>query len=226
MCESLPGVGGQIVLPGNYFKEAYRYVREAGGVCIADEVQVGFGRVGTHFWGFELQGVVPDIVTFGKPIGNGHPLAVVVTTAEIAASFNTGMEYFNTFGGNPVSCAVGLAVLDVIRDEKLQENALTVGNHLKAGLLKLMDKYPIIGDVRGMGLFIGIELVKDRATLDPAAEEAYDIIERIKEKGILLSVDGPLHNVLKIKPPIVFDRKNADFVVAALDEVLEELNYR
>jgi 4-aminobutyrate aminotransferase-like enzyme len=215
-------VGGQIVLPENYLKEAYHCVREAGGVCIADEVQVGFGRVGTHFWGFETQGVVPDIVTFGKPIGNGHPLAAVVTTPEIAASFNTGMEYFNTFGGNPVSCAVGLAVLDVIRDEKLQENALNVGHHLKTGLLKLIDKYPVIGDVRGMGLFIGIELVKNRETLAPAAAEASDIIERMKEKGILLSVDGPLHNVLKIKPPIVFDRENADFLVAVLDNVLSE----
>lgn len=223
ICESLPGVGGQIVFPDNYLKEAYRYVRDAGGVCIADEVQVGFGRVGTHFWGFATQEVVPDIVTFGKPIGNGHPLAAVVTTAEIAASFNTGMEYFNTFGGNPVSCAVGLAVLDVIRDEKLQENALQVGSHLKAGLLELMEKHSLIGDVRGLGLFIGIELVKDRDTLAPAAEEAAYIIERMKDNGILLSLDGPLYNVLKIKPPLVFTRENAGLVVNTLDEVLKEI---
>lgn len=223
ICESLPGVGGQIVLPADYLKEAYGYVRQAGGVCIADEVQVGFGRVGTHFWGFDTQGVVPDIVTFGKPIGNGHPLAAVVTTPEIAASFNTGMEYFNTFGGNPVSCAVGLAVLDVIRDEKLQENSLKVGSRLKAGLQNLLEKHRLIGDVRGMGLFIGIELVTDRDSLEPAKEEAAVIIEQMKDRGILLSVDGPLHNVLKIKPPIVFNEENADSVVHNLDEVLAPL---
>jgi len=213
----------QIVLPADYLKEAYGYVRQAGGVCIADEVQVGFGRVGTHFWGFDTQGVVPDIVTFGKPIGNGHPLAAVVTTPEIAASFNTGMEYFNTFGGNPVSCAVGLAVLDVIRDEKLQENSLKVGSRLKAGLQNLLEKHRLIGDVRGMGLFIGIELVTDRDSLEPAKEEAAVIIEQMKDRGILLSVDGPLHNVLKIKPPIVFNEENADSVVHNLDEVLAPL---
>src|SRR5215831_17855080 len=162
ICESLLGCGGQIVLPPNYLQEAYRHIRKAGGVCIADEVQVGFGRVGTHFWGFETQEVVPDIVTMGKPIGNGHPLAVVVTTPEIAASFNNGMEYFNTFGGNPVSCAIGLAVLDVIAEEGLQENALRVGAHLMEGLSGLMEKHTLIGDVRGPGLFVGIELVLDR----------------------------------------------------------------
>src|SRR5207245_11070079 len=132
---------GQIVLRRNYLKKAYSYIRNAGGVCIADEVQVGFGRVGTHFWGFETQGVVPDIVTMGKPIGNGHPLAAVVTTPEIAASFNNGMEYFDTFGGNPVSCAIGLAVLDVIEEERLQANALQVGTHLMKGLHGLMEKH-------------------------------------------------------------------------------------
>src|SRR5207245_4854235 len=141
ICESLLGCGGQIVLPENYLKEAYRHVRNAGGVCIADEVQVGFGRVGTHFWGFESQGVVPDIITMGKPIGNGHPLAAVVTTPEIAASFNNGMEYFNTFGGNPVSCAIGMAVLDVIAGEGLQANALQVGRYLLKGLHGLMEKH-------------------------------------------------------------------------------------
>src|SRR5205085_7453049 len=135
---------GQIVLPENYLREAFRHVRDAGGVCIADEVQVGFGRAGTHFWGFETQGVVPDIVTMGKPIGNGHPLAAVVTTPEIAASFSNGMEYFNTFGGNPVSCAIGLAVLDVIADERLQANALQVGGYLLHGLRVLMPKHPIM----------------------------------------------------------------------------------
>jgi 4-aminobutyrate aminotransferase-like enzyme len=222
ICESLLGCGGQIVLPDGYLKEAYRHVRNAGGVCIADEVQVGFGRVGTHFWGFETQDIVPDIVTMGKPIGNGHPLAAVVTTPEIAASFNNGMEYFNTFGGNPVSCAIGLAVLDVIADEQLQANALKVGQHLMDGLRKLMDKHPLIGDVRGLGLFVGIELVLDRATLAPAAAQAAYIANRMREHAILLSTDGPFHNVLKIKPPLVFTAANADFLVSTLDELLTE----
>jgi 4-aminobutyrate aminotransferase-like enzyme/Ser/Thr protein kinase RdoA (MazF antagonist) len=221
-CEPLLGCAGQIVLPSNYLKEAYRYVRAADGVCVADEVQIGFGRVGTHFWGFETQDVVPDIVTLGKPIGNGHPLAAVVTTLEIAASFANGMEYFNSFGGNPVSCAVGLAVLDVIEDERLQENALNVGAHMLAGLEGLMKKHRLIGDVRGMGLFIGVELVLDRETLAPAADQAAYIVERMKEHGILLSTDGPLHNVLKIKPPMVFSEADADFLVGTLDKILAE----
>ncbi len=221
-CESLPGCGGQIVLPDGYLAGAYRHVREAGGVCVADEVQVGFGRVGTHFWGFETQDVVPDIVTLGKPIGNGHPLAAVVTTPEIAASFANGMEYFNTFGGNPVSCAVGLAVLDVIEEERLQENARRVGERLRAGLLELAHRHALIGDVRGRGLYIGVELVLDRASLEPAPRHASYIIERLRDHGILLSTDGPLHNVLKIKPPLVFTAADADRLVDALDRVLDE----
>ncbi len=161
-------------------------------------------------------------MTMGKPIGNGHPLAAVVTTRAIADSFANGMEYFNTFGGNPVSCAVGTAVLDVIEMEGLQANAWQVGNRLLAGLTALMERHPLIGDVRGLGLFIGIELVRDRETLEPAAWEASYIVERMKEHGILLSIDGPLHNVLKLKPPIVFDAANADFLVETLDKVLAE----
>ena len=222
ICESLLGCGGQIVLPENYLREAYHHVRNAGGVCIADEVQVGFGRVGTHFWGFETQDVVPDIVTMGKPIGNGHPLAAVVTTHEIAASFNNGMEYFNTFGGNPVSCAIGLAVLDVMAEEHLQANALRVGTHLMNSLRQLMGKHPLIGDVRGLGLFVGIELVRDRETREPAPAQASYIANRMSERGILLSTDGPFHNVLKIKPPMVFTAANADFLVETLDEILAE----
>ncbi|PCI29299.1 MAG: aminotransferase [SAR324 cluster bacterium] len=221
-CESLLGCGGQIVLPDNYMKEAFHHVREAGGLCIADEVQVGFGRVGEAFWGFQTQDVIPDIVTFGKPIGNGHPMAAVVTTAEIAASFNNGMEYFNTFGGNPVSCAIGLAVLDVIESEGLQQNALEVGNRMKQGLEELKKKHPIIGDVRGMGLFLGVELVLDRQTLEPAAQQASWIAERMKERQILISTDGPLHNVLKIKPPIVCNMENADSLICNLDQVLSD----
>ena len=221
-CESLLGCGGQIVLPKNYLKQAYGFVRQAGGVCIADEVQVGFGRVGRKFWGFELQGVVPDIVTMGKPMGNGHPLAAVVTTPKIAASFNNGMEYFNTFGGNPVSCAVGLAVLNIIEDESLQSNALRVGAYLKAGLNSLKQKYALIGDVRGEGLFIGAELVLDHVHLKPAPTQATYIVERMKEHGILLSTDGPLHNVIKIKPPLVVNTGNVDFMLQTLDKVLDE----
>jgi 4-aminobutyrate aminotransferase-like enzyme len=222
ICESVLGCGGQVVLPDNYLKEAFQHVRDAGGVCIADEVQVGFGRVGSHFWAFETQDVVPDIVTLGKPIGNGHPMAVVVTTPEIAAAFHNGMEYFNTFGGNPVSCAIGMAVLDVIEKEHLQENALTVGHRLLEGFEKLKENFPLIGDVRGQGLFVGVELVKNRKTLEPAAEEATYIINRLREHGILISTDGPLHNVLKLKPPMVFSKQNADNVVEVLGRILAE----
>ena len=223
ICETLLGVGGQIPLPPNYLKEVYQHVRAAGGVCIADEVQVGFGRVGDAFWGFELQGVEPDIVVMGKPIGNGHPLAAVVVTNKIADAFNNGMEYFNTFGGNPVSMATGLAVLDVIQQEEMQQHALEVGNYLMAGLKQLMEKHPIISDVRGHGLFIGAEMVKDRVTLEPAVAEIDLLVEMIKEKGYLLSADGPLHNVLKIKPPIPFNKQNADELLEYLDEALNEL---
>ena len=222
IAESILSCGGQIVLPDNYLATAYQYVRAAGGVCIADEVQVGFGRVGSHFWAFETQGVVPDIVTMGKPMGNGHPLAAVVTTPEIASSFHNGMEYFNTYGGNPVSCAVGTAVLDVIERENLQKNADTVGRHLMERLRGLMARHAIIGDVRGLGLFIGIEFVRDHQTLEPADTEASLIVERMKDRGILLSTDGPLHNVIKIKPPIVFTKENADFLVTTLAEILAD----
>lgn len=220
--ESLLSCAGQIVLPAGFLQAAYKAVRAAGGVCIADEVQVGFGRVGTHFWGFETQGVSPDIVTMGKPIGNGHPLGAVVTTPEIAASFRTGMEYFNTYGGNPVSCAAGLAVLDVIEEEGLQRNALEVGARLKAGLDGLKFKHPQIGDVRGLGLFLGVEFVRNRVTLDPAGEEAAYIAERMRDKGILVSTDGLHHNVIKIKPPLVYTMTNADLFIATLDLVLAE----
>ena len=221
-CESAISCGGQIILPPGYLREAYASVREVGGVCVADEVQTGFGRAGQYFWAFESQGVVPDIVTLGKPIGNGHPLGAVVTTPEIAKSFANGMEYFNTFGGNPVSCAVGLAVLDVIRDEELQENAREVGQYFMDALRKLGEKHRLIGDVRGLGLFIGVELVRDRQTLEPADTEASAIIERMKSRGVLLSTDGPFHNVLKIKPPIVFSKADADLVVSELDAVFAE----
>ncbi len=216
------GCGGQIVLPDTYLDEAFKHVRAAGGVCIIDEVQVGFGRVGSHFWAYETQQVVPDIVTLGKPMGNGHPLAAVITTPTIADAFANGMEYFNTFGGNPVSSAIGLAVLDVIENEDLQKNAHRAGNRLLSGLKGLMEIHALIGDVRGLGLYVGIELVTDRLTLNPAPQHADYIINRLKDHGILISTDGPLYNVLKMKPPIVFTEQNADEVVQALDKVLSE----
>ena len=222
IAESLMGSAGQIVYPPGFLRDAFTYVRQAGGVCIADEVQVGFGRIGTHFWGFETQGVIPDIVTMGKPIGNGHPLAAVATTPEIAASFKTGMEYFNTFGGNPVSCAIGLAVLDVIREENLQQRALEVGYYLKAGLENLKDRHRLIGDVRGLGLFLGVEFVLDRETLAPATAQAAQAAERMRDKGVLVSTDGPYRNVLKIKPPLVFTKADADRLIEVLDQVLSE----
>jgi 4-aminobutyrate aminotransferase-like enzyme/Ser/Thr protein kinase RdoA (MazF antagonist) len=222
IAETLPSVAGQIVLPPGYLAEAYRHVRAAGGVCIADEVQVGFGRLGTHFWGFATQGVVPDIVVLGKPIGNGFPLAAAVTTEAIAASFANGMEFFSTFGGNPVACAAGLAVLDVMRDERLQERARRVGGHFIAGLERLAERHPIIGDVRGSGLFLGLELVRDRGTLEPAAAEAAYVVDRLRELGVLTGTDGPFQNVIKIRPPLCFSESDADLFVAVLDEVLAE----
>ena len=218
--ESASGCGGQVFLPPGYLAESFAAVRAAGGVCVADEVQTGFGRAGSHFWMFETQGVVPDIVTMGKPIANGHPMGAVVTTREIADSFANGMEYFNTFGGNPVACAAALAVLDVIRDEGLQENARATGDYLLAGLRDLATRHPLIGDVRGRGLFLGIELVRDRDTREPAPEEASGLIDRMKELGVLLSTDGPLHNVIKIKPPLVFSRPDADLLLARLEIAL------
>ncbi|MHA2148431.1 MAG: aminotransferase class III-fold pyridoxal phosphate-dependent enzyme [Candidatus Thorarchaeota archaeon] len=222
ICEPLMGCGGQIIFPDGYLKQAFKHIRKAGGVCIADEVQVGFGRMGDHFWGFETQGVVPDVVTMGKPIGNGHPIGAVVTTAEIAESFTTGMEFFSTTGGNTVSCAVGMAVLDEIENEKLQQNAKKVGAHLLKRLKGLMKTHQVLGDVRGRGLFIGVELVRNRETLEPAKEETKYVVERLRELGLLISLDGPLHNVLKIKPPLVFTTENADTLVDALDLVLKE----
>jgi len=222
IAETLPSVAGQIVLPPGYLAETYKHVRAAGGVCIADEVQVGFGRLGTHFWGFETQGVVPDIVVLGKPIGNAFPLAVVVTTPDIAASFNNGMEFFSTFGGNPVACAAGLSVLDVLEEEHLQENALRVGNYLIARLKSLQVKHALIGDVRGLGLFLGIDLVLDRETRKPAPHQASYVVNRLRDRGILAGTDGPYHNVIKLRPPLIFSPADANLFVTTLDSVLAE----
>lgn len=188
---------------------------------MADEVQVGFGRIGAHMWAFQAQGVVPDIVTLGKPIGNGHPMAAVVTTPAIATAFANGMEYFNTFGGNPVSAAIGLAVLDVIRDERLMHHCAVVGSQLMQGARDLAQRHEVIGDVRGMGLFNGIELVRNRETLKPAPEVVEHVIGAMKrDHHILLSSEGPHHNVLKIKPPAAFSAQDCARFLSALDQVL------
>ena len=218
--ESIMGCGGQLILPDGFLERAFELVRDEGGVCIADEVQIGFGRVGSKFWGFETANVQPDIVTMGKSMGNGHPLSVVVTKKQIADKFNNGMEYFNSFGGNPVSCAVGKAVLNVIEDEKLQQNAHKVGEYLLEKLKQIQGEFPLIGQVRGMGLFIGIELIKEKSKLIPAHAEAEKVVNEMMRKRILLSTDGPDHNVIKIKPPMVFSTENADELVLNLSEVL------
>ena len=223
IAESLLSCGGQIVLPDDYLKMIYETIRRHGGVCIADEVQVGFGRVGESFWGFGLQNVVPDIVTMGKPFGNGHPLAAVVTTREIADAFDNGMEYFNTFGGNPVSCAAGLAVLDVIDKEGLQEHAATIGDSLLGQLKELQAKYPArLGDVRGKGLFLGLEFTQPDTRL-PDAGFAALVKQAMLQHKILLSTDGPDDNVIKFKPPMVFDQANADRLVDNLEQTLSSL---
>jgi 4-aminobutyrate aminotransferase-like enzyme/Ser/Thr protein kinase RdoA (MazF antagonist) len=218
--EPIISCGGQIELPDGFLKAAYLAVRAAGGYCISDEVQVGCGRVGKTFWGFQLHDVVPDIVTIGKPLGNGHPLAAVACTQELANKFANGMEYFNTFGGNPVSCAIGLEVLKTVKREGLQENALEIGDYLKEALQKLAKRYPIIGDVRGQGLFLGFELVdKD---LNPLPKQTDYLANRMKEHKILMSVDGPQHNVLKIKPPMVFNLQHAKELIERLEKIFAE----
>lgn len=221
--ESFQGCGGQIPLPPGYLAGVFAEVRARGGLCVADEVQVGFGRVGSSFWGFEQQAVVPDIVTMGKPIGNGHPLAAVVTTREIADAFNNGMEYFNTFGGNPVSSAVGLAVLDVIENEGLQHHAFEIGEYLLHQLKELQERFPMIGDVRGSGLFLGIELAQDGNPAQPATELARQFVERMKQRRILLSSDGPDNNVIKFKPPMVFNRADAERLITTMEREFQQL---
>ena len=218
--EPIISCGGQVPLPNDFLALAYKAVRAAGGLCISDEVQTGCGRMGTHFWGFELYGVCPDIVTIGKPLGNGHPVAAVVCTQEVAKKFANGMEFFNTFGGNPVSCAIASETLTVIREEKLQENANQVGSYLIQALKDLQKDFPIIKDVRGHGLFIGIELVSDQQS--PLALETSYLANRMKDLGILMSTDGPDHNVLKIKPPMVFSLVHANRLLHSLRKVLKE----
>jgi 4-aminobutyrate aminotransferase-like enzyme/Ser/Thr protein kinase RdoA (MazF antagonist) len=218
IAESLPCSAGQIVLPDGYLMGAHEAARAAGAVVIADEVQIGFGRVGSHMWAFETQGAVPDIITMGKPIGNGHPMAALVTTEEIAESFANGMEYFNTFGGNPVSCAVGLKVLEIIRRDQLLRNASAIGMDLLGRMRKLMDRHAVVGDVRGLGLMLGIDLVKDRKSKEPATERAGRVVERCRELGVLMGTDGPYDYVIKLRPGLVFSRANADLLMQVLEQ--------
>src|SRR5881392_3245718 len=217
IAESIQGVGGVVVFPDGYLKHVYEHVRAAGGVCIADEVQTGFGRTGTHFWGFETQGVIPDIVTMAKGIGNGAPLAAVVTTPKIAQSL-LGKVHFNTFGGNPVVSAIGKAVLEVIEKENLQANSLKLGNYILAGLNKLKEKHKVIGDVRGKGLMLGIEMVKDRATKVPASAECAQVVETAKDMGLLLGKGGLWGQTIRFAPPMCINKADADFLLAVLDE--------
>ena len=217
IAESIQGVGGFVEFPKGYLKQTYEYVRAAGGVCIADEVQTGFGRTGTHFWGFETQDVIPDIVTLAKGIGNGAPLAAVVTTHKIAQSL-TGKVHFNTFGGNPVVSAIGKAVLEVIEKENLQANALKLGNYIHAGLAKLKEKHKVIGDVRGKGLMVGIELVKDRTTKAPASAECAQVLESAREMGLLIGKGGLWGQSIRFAPPMCITQADADFVLEVLDE--------
>lgn len=222
IAETIQGVGGAVVMPEHYLRHTYEHVRAAGGLCIADEVQSGFGRTGTHFWGFETQGVIPDIVTMAKGIGNGCPLAAVVTTPAIAKSIANRI-HFNTFGGNPVSCAQGRAVLRVIEQEKLQANSLKIGAQLKAGFVALAKKHKLIGDIRGLGLMLGVELVKDRATKEPASAECLAVFEKCRELGLLIGKGGLAGNTLRIKPPMCITSADAEFLLAVLDRALESV---
>lgn len=223
IAETCPSVGGQIILPKGFLTEVYRQVRAAGGVCIADEVQTGFGRMGSHFWAFEAHGVVPDIVVLGKPIANGYPMGAVITTRAIADSFDNGMEFFSTFGGSTAACAAGLATLCATQDEGLQAHALRVGAHLLAGLADLQAAHEIVGDVRGSGLFLGVELVQDRDRRTPATGEAAEVVMRMRELGVLAGTDGPHHNVIKLRGPMPLANHDADCLVAALGRALGEL---
>jgi alanine-glyoxylate transaminase / (R)-3-amino-2-methylpropionate-pyruvate transaminase len=222
IAESIQGVGGFVEFPQGYLKQTYEYIRAAGGVCIADEVQTGFGRTGTHFWGFETQGVIPDIVTLAKGIGNGCPLGAVVTTPKIAQAL-TGKVHFNTFGGNPVVSAIGKAVLEVIEKENLQANSLKLGNHLLAGLNRLKEKHKIIGDVRGRGLMLGIEMVKDHTTKAPATTECAQVVENAKDLGLLIGKGGLWGQTIRFAPPMCLTQADADFTLAVLDEAISAL---
>ena len=223
IAESCPSVGGQILLPDGFLADVYARVRAVGGVCIADEVQTGFGRIGTHFWAFEAQGVIPDIVALGKPIANGFPMGAVITTRAIADRFDNGMEFFSTFGGSTAACVAGLTTLQVTLEERLQAQALTVGNRLLEGLRSQAREFELIGDVRGSGLFLGVELVRDRETRAPAANEASWVVNRMRALGVLVGTDGPHHNVIKIRGPMPLELSDADRIVETLGQALREM---
>ncbi|MFD0797351.1 aminotransferase class III-fold pyridoxal phosphate-dependent enzyme [Maribacter chungangensis] len=220
IAEPIVGCGGQVPLAQNYLKEVYPKIRAQGGICISDEVQVGFGRLGSHFWGYEMYNVVPDMVILGKPMGNGHPIGAVVTTSEIAESFDNGMEFFSSFGGNPVSCGIGEAVLDVIEEDRLQAHAFEVGSYLKDELSALKERYKAIGDVRGSGLFLGVEIIRPNGSPDTAL--AQTIKNSLRENYILISTDGPYDNVLKIKPPLYFNLTNSAELINQLKIILDK----
>ena len=212
--------GGVVTPPAGYLKNAAEVVRDAGGLFIADEVQPGFARTGENFWGYEVDDFVPDIVTVGKPMGNGHPIAATIARSDLVDEFSTHSHYFNTFGGNPVSCAAGLAVLDVIEQEDLQKNALTVGQYLTDGLTNLAAKHAAIGDIRGSGFFKAVELVSDRESRAPAKDLAANVVNALRSRGVLSGAIGPHDNILKLRPPMVFSQGNADFFLDVLDDVL------
>jgi 4-aminobutyrate aminotransferase-like enzyme len=211
------------MMPDGFLGDVYARVRAAGGLCIADEVQTGFGRIGTHFWAFEQHGVTPDIVVLGKPIANGYPMGAVITTRAIADRFNNGMEFFSTFGGSTAACVAGSTTLQVTLDEQLQHNALVVGNRLLDGLRPLTREFEVVGDVRGSGLFLGVELVRDRDTLEPAADEASFVVNRMRARGILAGTDGPYHNVIKLRGPMPLTLDDADRIVQTMHQSLREL---
>ena len=218
--EPIISCGGQIELPNNFLKNTYKIIKKNKGLLISDEIQTGFGRVGKKFWGFQLHDVIPDIVTLGKPMGNGHPIGAVVCTKEIADKFNNGMEFFSSFGGNPVSCSIALSVLKELKKNKLQKNAEIIGNYIKSELKKVSKEFPIISNVRGKGLFLGFELTSNK--LNPLPDQANYLVNRMKEYGILMSSDGIDKNVIKIKPPLVFNKDNTDTLIYFLRKVLKE----
>ncbi|HEY2826854.1 MAG TPA: aspartate aminotransferase family protein [Pirellulales bacterium] len=225
IAEPIQGVGGAVTPPPEYFSIVYDIVRKAGGLCIADEVQTGFGRTGEHFWGFENFGVTPDMVTMAKGIGNGAPLGACTTRMEIAKMMKNRI-HFNTYGGNPISMTQGLATLEVIDKENIQQNAKKVGTHLKNKLKELQERHKLIGEVRGLGLMLGVELVRDRKTKEPANTEAADVMEMCKQRGLIIGKGGLYGNTLRIKPPMCITTDDADFMVDRLDEVLGEIEAR
>jgi len=223
LCDAIFDSNGVLTAPEGYFRAAYEKVRAAGGLCIADEVQSGLCRLGDHMWGFEDSGVIPDIVTMGKPIGDGHPLAAVVTTPAIAEAFARKFHYFNTFGGNPVSTAVGLAVLDVIEEEGILSHVHELGAHLGPALREMVKARGLAADVRGKGLFYGIELLRDDKTAEPAPELAGRVREHLRRNGVLVGTSGPHDNVIKIRPPMVISREQIDLLLGNLDQAFRAL---